>query len=58
MLEWDRIVMLLLSSAVALGTAWVGWQSWRAQRRQAGAGAFFLALMTMVLAVVLTPFGR
>lgn len=55
MLEWDRLLMYLLSGGVALYTGWTGWQSWRAQERLAGAGAFLLALVTLVLAVVLKP---
>jgi formate hydrogenlyase subunit 3/multisubunit Na+/H+ antiporter MnhD subunit len=50
--------MLSLSGIVALCAAWAGWRSWREQQRQAGVGAFLLALVTMVLAVVLAPFGR
>lgn len=58
MLEWDRVVMLLLSGGVALYTAWTGWRSWQAQQRRAGVGAFLLALVTVTLALVLTPFGQ
>lgn len=55
MLEWDRVVMYLLSGGVALYTGWTGWQSWRAQERRAGVGAFLLALVTVALAFLLNP---
>lgn len=58
MLDWDRIVFLVLSVPLAAYQGYVGWQLWQKAKYDAALGSCLLAIVSVAFPLALAMTGE